>query len=647
MKLLKSTILLLFLSLQANAQITTPVVKAFFGVDADLRANYFNGFIQSNDDWFHNGNSGAGIQIIDSTGAAATVARYVTDINYRRASIVKGMAVPMYSTINNKLLYDALFVRDHHGDDSTTFVTSNKNGQNPADWDGTGIATTPSQPVLDKNDIYDVFVHLRRDGINLTDSLWFFGGISLQGNTGNRYFDFELYQTDIYYDRNSGTFLNAGPDAGHTSWQFDAAGNVVSAGDVIFTSEFSSSSLTLVEARIWINQSSLSITPTKFNWGGSFDGAGPGATYGYANITPKVAGDFYTGLQCDNNTWPGPFGYINSGGAVTANYTQRQFMEISVNMTKLGLDPYTLLASTGCRAGFKRLFVKTRSSTSFTSELKDFIGPYDFAKPQPVDVRTNFPNNCPTNLVTQLFVLNPLPNSVYEWSTTNGNIINNPARGPQININAPGKYIVKQQLYTGCETYAEDTIEIVYSNNGCSVLSPEQVKLEASLINNNTALRWTLNEQVNEKISSFILERSSNNQQFAEVVSVAKINGASVYEYTDISGSNSARLYYRLKVITATGETVYTNTVSVQLLSNKSSISFYPNPVLNKLYISSFKKQTLSVKITDVNGVLIFKKSVQSNGNGLDITHLKTGAYILHVVSDDGAIVSTEKIMKQ
>lgn len=647
MKLLKSTILLLFWGLQSNAQITTPIIKAFFGVDADLRANYFNSSIQSNDDWFHNGNSGAGIQIIDSTGAAATVARYVTDINYRRASIVRGMAVPVYSTINNKLLYDALFVRDHFGDDSTTFISSNKNGQNPADWDGTGIATTPSQPVLNKNDIYDVFVHLRRDGINLTDSLWFFGGISLQGNTGNRYFDFELYQTDIYYDRNSGTFLNVGPDAGHTSWQFDAAGNVISAGDVIFTAEFSSSSLTLVEARIWVHQSNLSITPVKFNWGGSFDGDGPGATYGYANITPKVAGDFYTGLQCGNATWPGPFGYINAGGAITATYSERQFMEISVNMTKLGLDPYTLLASTGCRAGFKRLFVKTRSSTSFTSELKDFIGPYDFAKPQPVDVRTNFPNNCPTNLVTQLFVLNPLPNSVYEWSTPNGNIINNPARGPQININAPGKYIVKQQLFTGCEIYAEDTIEIVYSNNGCSVLSPEQVKLEASIVNTNASLRWTLPEQVNEKVSSFSVERSNDNQQFAEVASVTKINGAIVYEHTDVHGSNAAKLYYRLKIITTTGATVYTNTVTVQLLSNTSSIRFYPNPVQNQLYINTSKKQSLSIKIVDANGVLILKRSVQSNGSGIDISHLKQGTYMIHVISDDGSIISTEKIMKQ
>ena len=60
----------------ANTQITTPVIRANFGVDADLRSNYFNGFNQSgNDDWFWlPGSTGTGNFMIDTTGAAAQVA---------------------------------------------------------------------------------------------------------------------------------------------------------------------------------------------------------------------------------------------------------------------------------------------------------------------------------------------------------------------------------------------------------------------------------------------------------------------------------------------------------------------------------------------------------------------------------------------
>jgi hypothetical protein len=647
LKLFKIIIPLLFCGIHASSQITTPIIKAFFGVDADARANFFNGATQGNDDWFHNGNTGSGIQIIDTNGAAAVVARYATDLNYRKASLVKGMAVPMYSTANNKLLYDALFLRDHYGNDSSTFVMSNKNGQSPSLWVGTGTSTTPSQPVLDKNDIYDVFVHLRRDGINLSDSLWFFGGISLQGNSGNRYFDFELYQTEINYNRSTGVFSNVGPHAGHTAWQFDGSGNIITAGDIIFTAEFSSSSLTLIEARIWIHKNTRSITPSKFNWGGSFDGDGSNPDYGYANISPKTSGDFYTGLQNSGSIWPGPFGYINAGGNITATYDVQQFMEISVNLTKLGLDPYITLSTSGCRVGFKRVFVKTRSSTSFTSELKDFVGPYDFGKPPALQLASAFPNNCPTNTVTQLSVTNPLPNSIYQWSTGDGSIITNPAQGTQISINAGGSYIVKQQLYAGCEVSAEDTITIVYSSTNCTVLPLEHIKLEANLQSSHVQLKWSLPAALNEKISSFTVERSTNHQHFIEVAGIKKIIGNEAYEYMDMHGNTSGRYYYRLKVFTNTGETVYTGTVSVQLLLTKTKISFYPNPVQNQLFIGTAKKQTLSVNITDANGVLILRQRIKNNGIGLDISHLKTGAYIVHVISDDGTIASSEKIMKQ
>jgi hypothetical protein len=64
--------LLLLVPFLASSQVTVPIVKANFGVDADLRANFFDGLILTgNDDWFrNNGTVGAGI--IDTTGANFT-----------------------------------------------------------------------------------------------------------------------------------------------------------------------------------------------------------------------------------------------------------------------------------------------------------------------------------------------------------------------------------------------------------------------------------------------------------------------------------------------------------------------------------------------------------------------------------------------
>lgn len=252
-----------------KAQITGPVIRAGFGVDADLRANYFNGFIQSgNDDWYNNGTDGTGIFVIDTTGAAALINGYISDPATRSKSFFRTMNYPQYTVVNNRLLIDAIFIRDYHGDDSTVFASgSNKNGMSPVDW-----SCPVSQGIPDKNDILDMLVHIRRAGANNTDSLWMFGGVSIENTTGNRYFDFEMYQTDIYYDRPSRKFYNYGSDAGHTSWQLDGAGNIITPGDIIFTAEFGNSSLTSLEARIWVHQSTLSITPVAFSWGGSLMG---------------------------------------------------------------------------------------------------------------------------------------------------------------------------------------------------------------------------------------------------------------------------------------------------------------------------------------------------------------------------------------
>ena len=69
-------LLFILLAISGFGQITTPVIRANFGVDGDMRSNFYNNFVQSgNDDWFlQPGTSGTGQFVIDTTGAAAIVA---------------------------------------------------------------------------------------------------------------------------------------------------------------------------------------------------------------------------------------------------------------------------------------------------------------------------------------------------------------------------------------------------------------------------------------------------------------------------------------------------------------------------------------------------------------------------------------------
>lgn len=630
---------LLILSLSATAQITTPVLKANFGVDGELRANIFNNggpFNQSgNDDWFSNAN-GTGQFVIDTTGAAAIVAGYLSDVSpYRKrmASFYRPMRVPQYTVINNRLWLDALFVRDYHATDTTVFVGgSNKNGDSPANWVG-GI-----QGVPDKNDILDMMMHVRRAGPNTTDSLWMFGGISLDNTTGQRYFDFEMYQTDINYDRASGKWYGFGPDAGHTSWQFDAAGNITRPGDIIFSAEYQNSTLTNIEARIWVDKNALSITPASFSWSGQFDGASSGSQYGYASILPNTNGPFYTGLGSVASTWAGPFQLVLSNNTVTTTYTKDQYMEFSVNLTKIGLDPVTTFGTDVCGTPFNRLVVKTRSSASFTSELKDFVAPTDLFLAPRVDALADVPMYCGTIGVSNLQVTNPSTASVYTWTTPDGSIVGS-TTGPNITVDAPGTYIVKQQLAAGCNPYAYDTLAIVY-DAGCVPMAEKSVTLSGNVKYNTAFINWVT--KTNAETEYFEIQRSENGRDFQTVGQLMAVppNAEQKYAFeNNLSGLHSGTVYYRLRIKMRSGAVVYSGILRLSLNQNQKDISIYPNPVNDVLQLSvpSAKRQEANVSVFDISGALLktTRFNLQSGINvlQLDATPWKPGTYMVNIVT--------------
>ena len=566
----------------ASSQITIPVIRANFGVDADLRANYFNGAINSAaDDWYNNGTAGTGQFMIDTTGAAAIVANYTSNPASRMFPFSRLMRPPAYSTINNRLVLDAIFHRDFHGTDSTVFASgSNKNGMSPSNW-----SCPVAQNIPDKNDILDVFTHVRRAGPNVTDSLWMFGGISIQNTSGNRYFDFELYQTDISYDRPNRIFTGYGPDAGHTSWLFDAAGNVLRAGDIIFSAEFGGSLLTQIEARIWVNISALSITPVNFSWGGLFDGASTGATYGYASIIPKTAGAFYTGIQSAAGTWAGPFALVQQNNSVVTNYAANQFLEISVNLTKLGIDPGNF-SNNPCGTPFRRVLVKTRASSAFTAELKDFVAPYKMFDYPLVDAYTPIIYYCEVFPPTTIYVLNPNPTSIYRWTTSNGRIVG-PAIGTSIVVDLPGTYFVTQQLHIQCPYYSRDSVVMLF-DSVCMILDVKILNFSARHINNDVELKWEVSN--NKEALNFEIEYSLNNRNFTQLAVLNAGNETDranyLFRYPFLTTTNPI-VFYRIKVTGINGKVKYSNIIA---LRNKgiqnNEVTIFPNPTSGEAWLS-------------------------------------------------------------
>jgi hypothetical protein len=654
-------LLILIGPLASHAQITTPVVKANFGVDADLRANYFNSLVTgSGDDWFNNGTAGTGRYVIDTTGAAAIVAAYNADVSpwpARMASFYRGMSLPTFTVYNNRLWLDALFVRDYHGTDTTVFTVASKNGESPAIW------TPGIQAVPDKNDILDMFMHIRRAGPNTTDSLWMFGGISMDNVTGNRYFDFELYQTDIYYDRVSQKFYGYGPDMGHTSWKFDATGKVIKAGDIILTGAFQSSTLTNIEARIWVSATDWStVVPSGFNWSGLFDGGVPGAPYGYASIMPNSSGAFYTGLGSANNVWSGPFNLVLQSNALQYNapapastsngkYVADQFIEFSVNLTKLGLDPVGTQGEDICGTPFNRMLVKTRSSSSFTADLKDFVAPTDlFLAPRAI-AAADVPVFCDSIGVATIAVQNPYPSSSYSWSTSDGHIVG-PSTGPSITVDSAGTYVVTQRLSAACNPYAYDTVTITRSSI-CHTLDNNVLTFNGAINNNVTKLHWSVAQ--NKDVSSFDIERSFDGRFFQAVGHVdadADISQFATYSTSDDLSQVPVQsaVYYRLKLNKASGGFNYSRIIRIPYGFVLTKLSIAPNPVhdMMQINLNSLYSGTMQLYLYDMSGKVVrqLKGDLQAGVNviGIDnLSSLQNGMYL--VVISTGQEILRQKVV--
>ncbi|HXB92094.1 MAG TPA: hypothetical protein VNU72_07390, partial [Puia sp.] len=386
-----STILLIAVTLLSQAtyaQLNNGGLYANFGVDADTRSNYMKyGLLTgavAGDDWF---SPLSGKSIIDTTNAAYYLSLLSAGTN---VSFSQRMSVPLYTKLNGKLWLDAAYGRDYSAaaslKDSTTFSGASKNGDDPSTWNG-GVSSVPT-----KNDLIDVYAHMRRDGINIHDSLWLFTAVSTLGTTGSAYFDVELYKNTFSYNQTTGVFTTAGPDAGHTQWIFDASGNLIQTGDMILAVNFTPGTAPVVDVRIWVSQTTWStVTPAYFNFNANFNGAG--GTFGYASIVSKSGATAfgagisnYSATAVNDTTAAAPWGTHSTSGW-SAQYQTQQFIEIGLNLTRIGVDPtlYTALGSSACGSLFSNIFFKSRASNSFTSNLKDFVAPLVFLRSPVMD----------------------------------------------------------------------------------------------------------------------------------------------------------------------------------------------------------------------------------------------------------------------
>jgi len=436
----------------ASAQLIKYGFHANFGVEADTRAGATKYGTEpspnNGDDWFSL--VGVGRGVIDTSNAAFYKSQLQSNKNI---SFNKYMSVPAFSRIDNRLWLDAVYIRDYTdaiGRDSTVFGYSSRSETNPASWDGM-TSTIPNSA-----DIIDAYAHFRRDGINIKDSLWLFTGVSTASTYEERNFDIELFKKSVTYSIKNERFTTAGLNNGRTEWLFDPLGNVIQTGDLIISVSCEPGKTPVVTARIWVSRVTYStINPRLFNFDDDYDG---GVVYGYASIQSNSnktnfgsGAANYSGNSTTDTTYSTPWGTINTSGLWSRRYSQSQFVELGLNLTRMGVDPSSYDILNACDRLFTSIFFKSRSSSSCHDDMIDFAGPVQLTTPTLSYNTVNTPDTLTCYTPSKMLAVDCSSSvGVFNWSTLDGSIANTNPEGTVIEVNKGGQYILTGRLAEGC-----------------------------------------------------------------------------------------------------------------------------------------------------------------------------------------------------
>jgi hypothetical protein len=157
---------------------------------------------------------------------------------------------------------------------------------------------------------------------------------------------------------------------------------------------------------------------------------------------------------------------------------------------------------------------------------------------------------------------------------------------------------------------------------------------------NSVELFWK--SEKHQEGDYFVIERSSDGMHY-ETVSVQQIPDTSTAFTHQDNPPNSGNDFYRIKYISKSGNSFYSEPLQVNLVSD-IDFKFYPNPADKLLIIRS--GHDVQVDIMDQAGVLQLSKQVPAGLQVVNVSTLAKGQYILKVTDTQTNKVASEELVK-
>lgn len=198
-----------------------------------------------------------------------------------------------------------------------------------------------------------------------------------------------------------------------------------------------------------------------------------------------------------------------------------------------------------------------------------------------------------------------------------------------------------EQLLNGQRMYLNAFL--TPASSGCpNVILPITMEyFTGKKLNNNIELVWKTSTQ--DKIQNFIIQRSTNNGNFINIVNVAP-NTLGYYNVLDTKPLSGYNLY-RIMSIEYSGKVSYSTIITINF-TQVEPVQIHYNQFNSTLSISSKDiTNRKTILICNVIGNKIHEKTYLESNININLEYLSKGIYIAYVV-DNNKIITQSKFIK-
>jgi uncharacterized repeat protein (TIGR01451 family) len=172
------------------------------------------------------------------------------------------------------------------------------------------------------------------------------------------------------------------------------------------------------------------------------------------------------------------------------------------------------------------------------------------------------------------------------------------------------------------------------------VLPVKFLKLTGLLQTNKVLLNWSI--IADKEVDHFEVERSTDNRYYSKTGTVSKLIQLQQTEnlaFTDdITNLNATIIYYRIKVISKSGDIQYSNILVIRKQQTGNRLSVTPNPAQDNVSVSFYAEtqSDVTIRIIDKAGrtMILKTQKVNRGSNNVYLSELNkyaNGAYIIQI----------------